>query len=133
MIEIEIPKDIRKYEAKLVGPLTTRQTICSIIMAVTAIITFKVLGEMPKDVKFFVLMIVVLPSILIGFVKPYGMPFEKFAQTAFVSNFLSPKYRKYVTNNFYSDGKSKNIKINRKQDLKKSRKRKQDKNFVAYS
>ena len=28
MIEAKMPKDIRVYETKLIGPLTLRQTIC---------------------------------------------------------------------------------------------------------
>ena len=102
MIELEVPKDIRKYEAKLFGPFTTRQLICFIIAVVVALIVYKGLGALiPSiDILFFAILIIDLPVLLCGWVKPYGMAFEKFAQTAFATTFLSPKTRKYVTENY---------------------------------
>lgn len=102
MIEIEIPKDINKYEAKLVGPFTTRQTICFVLACVCGIPTFLFLKDkVPTDVASIVTMIIFIPFVLVGWVKPYGMTFEKFAQTAFISNFVAPAKRKYVTMNQY--------------------------------
>ena len=40
MLQTTIPKDIRKYEAKLVGPFSTRQTIFFVIACVIAYITW---------------------------------------------------------------------------------------------
>lgn len=34
MLEAQIPKDIRKYESKLIGPFTLRQTITFVIAGV---------------------------------------------------------------------------------------------------
>ena len=42
MLETQIPKDIRKYESKLVGPFTLRQLICFIIACLVAYIVFKI-------------------------------------------------------------------------------------------
>lgn len=49
MIEAKMPKDIRVYETKLIGPLTLRQTIClcvaifvDIVLYVTVIKPFHV-------------------------------------------------------------------------------------------
>jgi hypothetical protein len=104
MIDIEIPKDINKYEAKLVGPFTARQTGCFAAALGVGIPLFmgmtKSLGA-PQDVAIIAMIIVVTPFLLLGWIKPYGMAFEKFIQTAFVSNVLSPKKRKYVTDNNY--------------------------------
>lgn len=129
MIEIEIPKDINKYEAKLIGPFTSRQTACFVGACALAIPAFLGLKEiLPRDFATFVIMIICIPFVLIGWVKPYGMTFEQFARTAFISNVLSPKKRKYITmNNFeclnnpnfsYSDV----AKVITKQDVKKRRK-----------
>ena len=102
MIEIEIPKDINKYEAKLVGPFTTRQTICFVLACICGIPTFLFLKDKtPQDVSAIITMIIFIPFVLIGWVKPYGMNFEKFAQSAFISNFVAPAKRKYVTMNQY--------------------------------
>ena len=100
MIEIEIPKDINKYEAKLVGPFTTRQTACFVCACALGIPTFLFLRDkVPTDLASILTMIVFLPFVLIGWVQPYGMKFEQFARTAFISNFIAPAKRKYVTMN----------------------------------
>ena len=46
MIEVQIPKDIRKYEAKLVGPFTLRQLIAFIVGCVIAYFTYKVMSSL---------------------------------------------------------------------------------------
>lgn len=113
MIEIEIPKDINKYEAKLVGPLTTRQTACLVGALGLGIPTFSALTNnlgAPQDVAIIVMILIVSPFLLVGWIKPYGMAFEKFIQTAFVSNVLSPAKRKYVTdNNFFTYAEIQNV------------------------
>ena len=134
MIELEIPRDIRKYEAKLFGPFTTRQLICFIIAAVVAFGVYFLIGAlMPQDVAFFAILIIDLPVLLCGWVKPYGMAFEKFAQTAFTTTFVSPAARKYVTENAFSDKieEDKKEKATRKQRMKKLKPSK-DKSLVAY-
>ncbi len=100
MIEIEIPKDMNKYEAKLFGPFTTRQTICFVLACICGIPTFLFLRDkVVTDVASIITMLVFIPFILVGWIKPYGMNFEDFARTAFISNFLAPAKRKYVTIN----------------------------------
>lgn len=103
MIEIQIPKDINKYEAKLVGPFTTRQTACFVVACAIGIPTFTGLTKLGwgQDLAIMVMLIFVMPCLLVGWVKPYGMNFEKFVQTAFISNILAPQKRKYATFNIY--------------------------------
>ena len=86
MIEIEIPQDISKYESKLIGPFTTRQTICVVGLAVGCISSFFAVSS---------------PFALIGWYKPYGMHFEKFAKSVFVSLILAPAKRLYKIDNVY--------------------------------
>ena len=80
MIEIEIPKDINKYEAKLIGPFTTRQTACFVIACALGIPAFTSLKHygVPQDMCMLITILIFLPAILVGWVKPYGMKFEKF-------------------------------------------------------
>lgn len=102
MIEIEVPKDIRRYEAKLVGAFTARQVGCLVAAAVICVPVFFLLKDiLPRDAITLIIMILAIPFVLVGWVKPYGMTFELFARTAFISNVLSPKQRKYVTMNVY--------------------------------
>ena len=126
MIEIEIPKDIRKYESKLVGPLTTRQTICAVITCATAFCIYKVTAFLPSDFRFILVGICVTPFLLLGWVKPYGMKFEQFVSTAFVSTIISPKHRKYKTINAYAP------EINKDDKSKKKKKKKINKEYLPY-
>ena len=101
-IEREIPKDIDKYEAKLLGPFTTRQTICIVPAAISAIGTVLLLKDfVPQDVYFVVALFLAAPWLLCGWVKMGGLPFEKFLQTVFISIVLAPKHRVYKTVNMH--------------------------------
>lgn len=119
MIQIEIPKDIRKYEAKLVGPLSTRQTVCVILASAIAVPIYFALDFLPSDFKYFFVAIFAVPILLCGWVKPYGMHLEEFIQVAFVSNILSPKCRIYKTENPYASVN----KTKSKKELKKYKKK----------
>lgn len=102
MIEIEVPRDVGKYEAKLVGAFTTRQIACFVAACAINIPLFLILREIvPQDVATIVILLIALPFVLVGWIKPYGMKFEQFAKTAFISNVLAPKRRKYITLNNY--------------------------------
>ena len=99
-IEIEIPKDITKYESKLIGPLTTRQTICSVPAAGLAIAEAMLLKEtLSQDMLIGIIIFTVIPFILLGWIKVYNLPFEKFLASVFVTIVLAPKHRKYITDN----------------------------------
>lgn len=103
MIEIEIPKDINRYEAKLVAGLTTRQTAFLAMACGVGIPLYSILekASIPSDARILIMIIAVLPFLAMGWVKPYGMAFEKFIQSAFASHVLSPPKRKYITMNYY--------------------------------
>lgn len=47
MLEIPIPKEVRKYKTKLIGNMTTRQTVCFVIAAIIALLVFNLLPS-PK-------------------------------------------------------------------------------------
>lgn len=144
-IEIEIPKDITKYEAKLMGPFTTRQIVCLVPAVLLAIATYNVGKKfVTQDTCYFLVLIVISPFLLCGWYKPYGMPFEKFIKTAFVSNILSPKHRKYITKNVYEEIykindatqrkeiKKENKKENKKETKKENNKKQQQSNDLFY-
>lgn len=104
MIELEIPKDVRAYEAKLIGPFTTRQLFCAIGAALGFYGAYKaaesILGEDSGLLLLFPI-IVAVPFALIGWVKVYGLPFEKFAKSVFISMFLAPTKRLYKIENTF--------------------------------
>jgi hypothetical protein len=134
MIELEVPKDIRKYEAKLFGPFTTRQLICFVIACAVAFGVYTFLKDfIVQDILIMLILVIDLPVLLCGWFKPYGMAFEQFAKVAFTTTFVSPSVRKYVTENAFSDKETqdKQAKINEKKNEKKQIKSK-DPELVAY-
>lgn len=138
-IEIEIPKDITKYESKLIGPFTTRQTLCLVPAVALAVLVFVGLKSyVSQTLLIGLLMVCVAPFLLFGWYKPYGLPLEKFLKTAFISNVLAPKARKYKTENTIIVEDDEEISENNKNKQNKNKKnanKKQHKpsqNYVAY-
>lgn len=106
MIEIEIPQDITKYESKLIGPFTTRQLFCFVGLVGGCVASYKATVSLLGDesgLKMILPMIVAIPFALIGWYKPYGLPFEKFIKSIFVSMFLAPAKRLYKIENVYDE------------------------------
>ena len=102
MIEIEIPKDIKDYEPKLIGPLTARQTVCAGAMLVITLVGYNVLKMFfDNSLKIVIPLVICLIPILIGWYKPYGMRFEKYAISQFYTVILPPKKRLYKVENLY--------------------------------
>lgn len=101
MIEVRIPKDIRKYKTKIVGPFTMRNIVGLAIALGCGAIIYNVLKGIPSDVKLFATMVAAIPGILIGWASFFGMPFEQYAKIAFRNTFLIPKKLLYKTNNAY--------------------------------
>ena len=124
MLQTTIPKDIRKYEAKLVGPFSTRQTIFFVIACVIAYITW---GLFKNTIACF---IAASPAIAFGWVKVYGQSLEQFIKSAFISNFVAPNKRKYksATDDFKPITDSQRKKMNKK--YKKLAKT--NPNYIAY-
>lgn len=137
MLETQIPKDIRKYESKLVGPFTLRQLICFIIACLVAYIVFKIAKPLAgSNTAVSICFISVIPVIAFGWIKPYGMQLEKFLQTAFISNVLAPKHRKYKTKNGFRMAETKLHKMDDKSYKKRIKYEKkmaqQNEKYISY-
>lgn len=102
-IEIKIPKEINKYEAKFIGPFTLRQTlslgVCLPIGVGLFVLSKPYIGS---DLAGFLVAPPAAIGYLFGWYKPYGMKFEKYLQTAFINSFVAPSKRLYKTENYYS-------------------------------
>lgn len=100
MIEIKIPQEINKYEAKLVGPFTTRQTVCLCCMGLLCVGTYNVLKPViPSDYLYFLCLILGVPFALCGWYKPYGMHFEKFFVAVLFNTIISSSKRVFKSDN----------------------------------
>ena len=138
MIEIKMPNEINKYEAKAAGPFTLRQLICLIICMPIGIGIFLLAKPfIGVDLAGFLVLIPGAVAFLFGWYKPYGMKFEKYLRSVFISSFLAPSKRVYKTENFYAailqdieakdNGQPRDEKSNKKQKSVKTRKYKRSK------
>jgi len=136
MLVAQIPKDIRKYDAKLVGPFTARQLVCFIGGTAASYGCYKLLGAALGGSTFTVCSLFAVPFILVGWIKPYGMAFEKFFKSAFISTVLAPRNRKYKTKNFYAQAADTIEKMSDSEYKKRIRKEKKlvqkNEKFIAY-
>ena len=112
MLEIEMPKDLKTVEAKIIGPFTARQIICFIIACSYGIPLFaKLNGDI--TFKIIVTLLAVIPVLLCGWFKIQGLPFEKFLVIIIRNKFLKPKKRKYKVKNSFDYRKTNSGKVKR--------------------
>ncbi len=103
MIEIELPKDITKYEAKLAGVATPRQAICvGIAAGIGYIVRAACITAGHEDMATPVMTFTAAIPLLFAVYKPYNMNLEDFLEQAFVGNVLAPAKRKYQIENEYA-------------------------------
>ena len=98
MLEIEIPKDITKYDSKLLGPFSMRQCVGILIGSICGFIvyflTYKTL-HLQSDICGILTLLAAAPGVAIGFVKLYGMNFEDYAKAYIMLNILAPRERRF--------------------------------------
>ncbi len=104
MIEVSVPRDIREYEPTVIGTLTARQLVCSValvLMVYGGWFLEKAIGiaDPVSEAPFFIFL--AIPPFLVGWQKPYGMPFEKFIVKAYQDNFRAPQKRIYKVENMW--------------------------------
>lgn len=103
MIEVEMSKDIRECEPKLLGPFNKRQLIVCIIAAAYGVPLYFLLNQF-LPVLFLRIIIVILlmsPTIACGWLNFQGMHFEQFVIHIFKNFILSPSKRDGMKENSY--------------------------------
>lgn len=93
-LEIKIPKEVTKYEAKLVGPLTAKQTVYCGIGGLLVIGVRYICNIIAPEATTVAMVLTFAPFALLGFCKPYGQPLDKFIVGYIKTNMLSPRMRK---------------------------------------
>lgn len=104
MIRMPVPKEIRKYETKLIGPLTSRQFICLMIASLlTGSICYLLHTKYELNMNLIMTVLIPIGGICGAFAsKPYGMKFENYIFNYIIDNFLAPAKRKFSSENYYS-------------------------------
>ena len=96
MIEVKIPQEINQYDAKLVGPFTMRQALCGGIAALLSYGIYNGMkGTVSEETVIGLILLVSTPFALLGWVKPYGMRFEKFFIGILFNTLISSPKRYY--------------------------------------
>ncbi|WP_282144911.1 PrgI family protein [Thomasclavelia cocleata] len=77
MIYVPVPKEIKEYEKKIFKNLTLRQLVWLIIGVGLAIIIYLLLIPFfSSDILSYIIMTIVIPCFLCGFVKIQDIPFD---------------------------------------------------------
>lgn len=104
MINISIPKDIREYQPKFIGPFTVRETASIAIAGGFAFIGAwfeKSVLKMPA-VTYIPFLVIILPILFFGFGEKFlKIPPEKYLQTVFFSRYVAKRHRVFETKNLY--------------------------------
>ncbi|WP_252249114.1 PrgI family protein [Clostridium sp. VAP23] len=100
MIEIRINRDPREYKDKFLGGLTSRQIICSALMLILNIPIY-IFGSkyINKELVGYLLILVSLPFVLIGFFEYNKMPFERVIFAFIQSKIIQSSKRNYANIN----------------------------------
>ena len=94
MIEVPIPHDILKYKAKFIANFSAREFICLSLSGILyAVLYFILLKSIPG--RMYIAAIIIFPILAIGFIRPFGQPFEKIAWNILYDNFICPIKRVY--------------------------------------
>lgn len=92
-------KDVGKYQAKLIGPFTVRQSIYVGIASIITIILWNILDafQIAMEEKVVTIIIMAAPVALLGFLNPYGNTCLEFLKQYYEYHILSSKKRIFQT------------------------------------
>ena len=129
-VTVQMNSDIRKYTPKFFGPFSKRQCIAVGVAIGLAVPVFLLTDGWVIDYRIIAMISAAMPAIVCGFIKFGRMPMEIFFMRYAYSNFLTPRKRKYKTENII---RQEYKKIN-KSNNEKSKKEKivYSKNFKYY-
>ncbi len=89
--------DIKEYSPKIVYGLDKRQLICTAIALSYGIPFIRTATFLDFGDRMAAAVILILPVIACGWIKLYGMPFERFMLHIIVHHVLTPRTRIYKT------------------------------------
>ncbi|MDU2702517.1 MAG: PrgI family protein [Veillonella sp.] len=96
-VEVRVPKEITEYREKIIFGLSIRQLLCTLVAIIIAIPSYIFLSKyLGSEITGYVVMILVIPVLAIGFIRPKGLNFEKIAVKA-IDHTTSNNKKKYLT------------------------------------
>ena len=103
LIEVEMSKDIREYKPKIIGPFTSRQTVCILISLSFVIPILFFVHGISLEIRMLIAAFLAFPVMACGWCEPYGIPLEKFVWLVIKTMLFTPTVRKYKEHNFYAE------------------------------
>ena len=98
MLTVRIPKEIRTYKEKIAFNLNARQIIAAIItLAICIPLYFYGRNILSDDFLTWLIILIAIPLLSIGFLKVNGLPAERFFIVWLKYELLHPRKRKYST------------------------------------
>ena len=123
MIAVRVPEEIRKYKEKIMFGLNARQLIAT-LLALFVCVPLYYWGRnyLSDDILSWIIILIAVPLVAIGFFKFNGMPMEKFVVAFMKFELLFPLKRKYKTDNAFRDWQNEAIKEEKPKSGKERRK-----------
>lgn len=97
MIDGKMPKDIRVYKTKIIGPLTGRQILLVLLLLIIDLILYRyVVGplSLPREAVIYGLILIDIPIAAFGWIEPQGMPLERYLKDVLIRYLMVPTCRK---------------------------------------
>jgi len=118
MVETKVPKNIKKYKAKIVGNMfTARQIVCAMVALVSDVILLKVLKAFTSEIIVIGVTIFIIDLIIISFCfEVDGLYLDEYAFKVLIPSFKNPSKR-YVIKR--SEANQNKIYFNKKSMKKK--------------
>ena len=103
MIIMPVPKDIRKFEPKFLGPFSKRQTFAVVPAGLIAgMLFFSLVNVISQEILIGLIGVIDIPILACGFLDMYGMPLYVYAKEVAINKILAPRYRPYATENTFA-------------------------------
>ena len=103
VIEIKIPKEVRRHKESIFFGLSARQFFCAVAAVGLAAGVYLFLGSaIGKETASWVCILAAAPVAVAGFFNYNGMTLEQFIWAFVKSEILCAEGRRFVSRNFYS-------------------------------
>ena len=106
MIIVPVPRDVREFKPKFIGPFSKREFIGVAAAVGLALLVFAVTAAfssgMTLNQRAIIVLVPAAVPLACGFIDIQGMPIWVYAQNLLIQNFLAPRHRVYRTNNNFA-------------------------------
>ena len=100
---ISVPRDLTKVKSKVMFNLTKRQLICFSVAALFGVPSFFFLKLFCSiNMATMGMMVVMMPFFFLAMYEKNGQPLEVYLNHFIQANFVRPKVRPYMTDDYYS-------------------------------